>query len=291
MNTETPKDLNFDYQDKYIALLTNVHQTHHIQERIINKAHIIMLVESGQIRALINNNECLYEAGDIILCTPGNLLSSGMVSIDFRCRIFILSPEGGEKILKGTHMSLSHYLMKTTTEVLHLSEQEQGMMAAFYQLISSLEFMEDNEAKEQIIVRILQSFAYTMVGFFLHRGYSYKKPSGTSAEVIFRKFARLLKDHPSGRSVKYFADKLSITPKYFNTICKHVSGKTASALINEEVVNVAQVMLKDPELSIKEISSILGFSNQSHFGSFIRKETGISPQNIRKAHLQQANKG
>ena len=62
-------------------------------------------------------------------------------------------------------------------------------------------------------------------------------------------------------------------------------GKTASKIINEEIVTQAHLMLKDPDLSIKQISSILGFTNQSHFGSFIRKETGVSPQALRKKQL------
>jgi AraC-like DNA-binding protein len=33
----------------------------------------------------------------------------------------------------------------------------------------------------------------------------------------------------------------------------------------------------DPDLSVKEIAAALGFANQSHFGSFMRKETGSSP--------------
>ena len=60
-----------------------------------------------------------------------------------------------------------------------------------------------------------------------------------------------------------------------------VSNKTASQLINEELVNLARTMLSDPDLSVKEIASALGFANQSHFGSFMRKETGRSPIAIR----------
>ena len=103
---------------------------------------------------------------------------------------------------------------------------------------------------------------------------------------IFRDFARLLKIHPDGRSVKFYADKLNITPKYFNSICKFVTGKTASQLINEELVNLARTMLSDPDLSVKEIAAALGFANQSHFGSFMRKETGSSPVALRNDYYK-----
>ena len=39
--------------------------------------------------------------------------------------------------------------------------------------------------------------------------------------------------------------------------------------------------LKHTELSIKEISAHLGFSNMSHFGSYVRKHLGVSPSEFR----------
>lgn len=284
-NTPIPHDLHVDYLDKYVVLLDNVHQVQHTQETVINESFIMILVEDGECTATINDNEYSLNPGDLLICTPGNLLERGMVSINFHCRIFIMSSEHAGDILKGTPMSISHYLMSKVVQAIRLTHEEQETLKGFYRLLSSINPLPDDRVREYTVHHLLKSFAYTFVGFFMRRGYTSPKNKGTSAEVLFRKFTRILHEHPEGRTVQFYADKLNITPKYFNTICKQVSGKTASKLINEEIVTQAQLMLKDHDLSIKQISSILGFTNQSHFGSFIRKETGLSPQLLRKKEL------
>ena len=284
-NTTIPQELHVDYQDKYIVLLDNVHQVQHTQETILNESFIIILVEDGECTATINNNEYSLNEGDLLICTPGNVLEHGMVSINFHCRIFIMSSEHTGDILKGTPMSISHYLMSKVVQSIRLTREEQETVKGFYRLLSSLNPLPDDKVREYTVHHLLKSFAYTFVGLFMRRGYTSPKNKGTSAEVLFRKFTRILHEHPEGRTVQFYADKLNITPKYFNTICKQVSGKTASKLINEEIVTQAQLMLKDPDLSIKQVSSMLGFTNQSHFGSFIRKETGVSPQFLRKRQI------
>lgn len=284
-NTAIPQELHLDYHDKYIVLLDNVHQVQQTQETILNESFIIILIENGECTATINDNEYSLNEGDLLICTPGNVLERGMVSINFHCRIFIMSSEYLGDILKGTLMSISHYLMSKVVQAIHLTSEEQDALKGFYRLLSSLNPLPNDKVRENMVHHILKSLAYCFVGLFTRRGYTSPKDKGTSAEILFRKFTHILHEHPEGRTVQFYANMLNITPKYFNTVCKQVSGKTASRLINEEIAAQACLMLKDPDLSIKQVSSILGFTNQSHFGSFIRKETGVSPQLLRKKQL------
>ena len=283
-NTDTtaPNELNLDYQDAYITLLNNVHQVKHTRETIKNESFIIILNAEGWCKGTLNDKEITMSAGDILISSPGNIMQNGSTSMDFRSLIFIISSEHVNDILKGTHMSLSHYLIHKRTDILHLTAEEQEMVQGYYSLISSFSHMTHDVIKKECVSRILQSISYALAGLFFHRGYTPKRDKMTSAEALFGKFIRLLKEHPDGRTVQFYADKLNITPKYFNSICKQISGKTASTLICEEITNMARALLKDPELSIKQIAIQLGFVNQSHFGSFIRRETGFSPQHLRK---------
>ena len=105
----------------------------------------------------------------------------------------------------------------------------------------------------------------------------------TSAEHLFQRFAKLINDaQPPFTSLTDYAQKLCVTPKYLSAICKQLSGRTASELINEEIIRQAQILLLDSQLSIKEIAERLGFLNQSHFGTFFRRHTSISPLAFRK---------
>ncbi|MBQ2133511.1 MAG: helix-turn-helix domain-containing protein [Bacteroidales bacterium] len=44
----------------------------------------------------------------------------------------------------------------------------------------------------------------------------------------------------------------------------------------------AKVLLRTPQLTIKEITDKLKFADQSSFGKFFKKHTGISPKKYRE---------
>lgn len=282
LNNPLPKELHLDYQDHRLVLLDNVHEVSQTRETILNESFIVMMVEEGEAQTAINDSKVTLAKGDILISSPGTFMERGMVNISFHCIVFIISANHIGEILKGTQMSLSHYMIRKKAEVLHLTQEEQVIVRKYYQLISALGKLSINEARAESVNLAMRSLVYAFAGLFISRGVAKDTQRHTSAESLFRNFVRLLNEHPDGRTVQFYADKLNITPKYFNTICKQVSGKTASTLINEELVNKAKMMLKDPDLSIKQVSSILGFANQSHFGSFIRRATGISPQALRQ---------
>ena len=284
LNTPEARDLVVDYRDDKVILLDNIHQVDSVRETVRTELFILMIVEQGQSHAVINNEEIFLEQGDMLICTPGNIIESGMVSIDFHCRIFLTTPAYAYNLLKDTHVGTLRYLAKDAYICIHLSTQGQEICHNYYSIITSYGGMfHEGELRTQCVQKTLQAFSCAVVAFLMENGGLQPQPvKFSAAESLFRSFAHILREHPSGRSVQFYADKLNISPKYFNTICKQVAGKTASTLINEELVNQAKIMLKDPDLSIKQIASTLGFSNQSHFGTFIRRETGISPQALRK---------
>ena len=84
------------------------------------------------------------------------------------------------------------------------------------------------------------------------------------------------------RTVKYFAEQLFIHPNYLNAVVKRSTQKTAIAFIHEQILHEAKSLLTQTELSIKEISFRLGFSESSHFNHFFKKQTLITPALFRK---------
>jgi transcriptional regulator GlxA family with amidase domain len=54
-------------------------------------------------------------------------------------------------------------------------------------------------------------------------------------------------------------------------------------------IEMAARMLRDPELTIQQVAEAMSFSDQSSFGKFFKKHTGLSPlkyrQNLKKTLL------
>ncbi len=282
LDTQETKKFVLDYRDEDVVILDNIHQVEKARETIRTDFFMLMLVEQGQCNIMINQEEVSLEKGDLLIGTPGNFIKSGMVSINFHCRIFLTTPTYTQNLLKETRLGTLRYLVKNSFLTIHTSQGEQSIIRNYYTLISAYGSFSNDKVRKQCVQKLLQAFSYAMVAFLWEHGFIQLQPKYNAADSLFHSFARILREQPNGRSVQFYAEKLNISPKYFNTICKQVTGKTASTIINEELVSQAKIMLKDPDLSIKQIAATLGFSNQSHFGTFMRRETGVSPQALRK---------
>ena len=110
------------------------------------------------------------------------------------------------------------------------------------------------------------------------------------SESILREFFSLLQTHIKDETeLDFYAEKLCISKKYLSLIVKEKTFVSAGKVIAAIRAELAAELLRDPELSIQQISMKLSFSDQSSFGKFFKKHAGISPlkyrQSLRKTLL------
>lgn len=102
---------------------------------------------------------------------------------------------------------------------------------------------------------------------------------------LLNKYLHLVNSHYiEKRTVKEYADLLSITPNHLSQTIKAISGKNALSYISERLINEAKSLLLYTNFSISEIAYRLGFSDPGNFGKFFKKESGISPSGFYKIH-------
>ena len=77
--------------------------------------------------------------------------------------------------------------------------------------------------------------------------------------------------------VSDYAAMMHLSPKYLNNVVKEVMGVNAKYVISEQLLIRSCRDLKFSNLSIKEISIQLGFSEPEHFSNFFKKNMGCSP--------------
>lgn len=81
------------------------------------------------------------------------------------------------------------------------------------------------------------------------------------------------------RHLKFYADKLCISPKHLSLLIRENTGISANRWITDAVIHEAKRLLQDSGNSVKEISYLLNFPNQSFFGKYFKREVGLSPSN------------
>ncbi|RLJ97745.1 AraC family transcriptional regulator [Tenacibaculum discolor] len=84
------------------------------------------------------------------------------------------------------------------------------------------------------------------------------------------------------KQVSQYADMLNLSNYQLNTITKQTLSKTASQLINEQIILESKRYLLASSNQINQIAYHLGYEDVSYFIRFFKKHTGYSPEAFRK---------
>jgi AraC-like DNA-binding protein len=138
--------------------------------------------------------------------------------------------------------------------------------------------------QKEIILNTLKAFLLDMGNFFFSKKENIFSPILTRKEELLEGFLALLAKHcKEEHEVTFYADKLCITPQYLSIALKEQSGRSASRWIQDALIVEAKGMLKSPRISVQEVANVLNFPDQSTFGKFFKKHTGLSPVAFRKS--------
>ncbi len=104
---------------------------------------------------------------------------------------------------------------------------------------------------------------------------------GRSSE-LYGEFMEMLKRRcHCCNDVSYYADCLNVSTRYLAQVTKRIADKTPKTIIDEYVVQQAEIQLRTTDKTIQEIAFGLGFNSQAHFTKFFRKLAGYSPTEYR----------
>ena len=273
------------YSDERIAFVENL-QTLERVEPVKLDAFLMMVCLRGQATASIEGKTYEVRPHDALICHPNIMLGKSMASMDFDFRCICLSKEYLQQlsvISPDNTWDVMMFLEKSP--VLALTPDEVKGFCLYYDLMRSRLMGPPRRHRKELVDALSAAFLYEFSDV-LDRFADFRQQPYSAGSNVFRNFLSLLSSsYPKSRSVSYYADKLCLTPKYLSTVCKEVSGETASELINRYVVKDIDFLLKQRGRSIKEICNELEFPNLSFFGRYVKKHLGLSPKQYREKVL------
>lgn len=246
----------------------------------------VMFCTSGRIRGKINLREYEVTEGMVVVSHPMNILQidygeDAPGGEEFTSRGFILST----RFLKDIHLDLKNiiplYMQIQNESCMRMREEDIVQLDRYYALMKE-SVARGGPHMAETAHGLISALIYTFCDALMVSGAEMPVSAVESAKsrrkMFFEQFMTLLDQyHCSERSLKFYADKLFITPKYLSAVIKEVSGRSAAEWVDEFVVLEAKTLLKFSDLSIQEIAYRLNFSTQSFFGKYFKHQTGMSP--------------
>lgn len=93
---------------------------------------------------------------------------------------------------------------------------------------------------------------------------------------------RYLHEHfAENLSLKQLSKMCSLSPYYFTRVFTKMTGQTPHQYLIEVRINSAKFLLKNTNMSMKEIGFACGFTSESSFNATFKKKVGVSPGRYR----------
>lgn len=241
----------------------------------VNNAVIIVCI-SGNATIKVNLQTYEIESPSMVTLMPGQIFEPMESSNNFCAHVITLSKRFIDMInLPGWQQRyLSLYNNPITVMEAEQSQAAQFFLAILHRAASNV----DNPFRLQVIENLVRVFYYGGVN-----GSSPAKDNVSPYKNnIVERFLELVHTHyREERMISFYANKLCITPKYLSKIVKENTGRSAGEWIENHVVLDARAMLQSSDMTIQQIAVSLNFPNQSFFGKYFKRATGMSPKQYR----------
>ena len=231
-----------------------------------------------------------YQEGTVTSFAPGQVVETEMQQgVKPSAHGLLFHPD----LIKGTSLGQDikqySFFSYASAEALHLSEEEKGIfMDCLEKIEMELQQPIDKHSKRLISRNIELLLDYCMR--FYERQFITRSESNKSVLV---KFEALLDDYFQSDkpqtdglpSVKYFADKVFLSPNYFGDLIKKETGKSAQEYIQTRMIDLAKEMIAGTEKTVSQIAYELGFQYSQHFNRIFKKNVGYTPGEYRKLQI------
>lgn len=164
--------------------------------------------------------------------------------------------------------------------VIKIADDKFDDLQSYYRFIYK-ESLDDCKYRKEIIHSIFYALILEIVAEYEKVLDSDEPESVIKANGLSDNFFQLLAVHcRKYRSVRFYADKLSVTPKYLSTAIKRATGRPVLEWIHDAILIDAKMLLRTTDLTVQQISEQLNFSSPSAFVQFFKKHTGKTPRSI-----------
>lgn len=245
---------------------------------------VIALLVKGSVIVKLNLDNQNISKNNLLLLPPNTIKQIIGMSYDTElCIVAFTSKFLLQTGIQKHEIEMIDFILTSNDKSIAISEEDGTKLKKLINTLKeNLIFPVEHIYGEDIIKLLFRIFLYEMAALGQKYNISSDVKRNRKQDLVIQ-FANLLNLHfRNERSVKYYAETLSITPKYLSEVIVEITGKSASELIDEKVIFEIKVMLSNPQYNINQIADALNFSDSSFLRKFFKRHSNISISDFRK---------
>ena len=273
-----------DWDGQMLCQETDAAQTFRTNEtQGFIRCYSFTLVTAGWLTLVYQGRELTFRPDDLFTYSPGMGVTIVAASEDYRGFCLMAEEDVVFELPMVRHLIRLHnapivnlQLAKRTLPAGD-ARQLRGQMQQFIRL-SHLSHPYRNEMLRLLCASILLYLTGLpdMAGQTRH--------IGSRAEDLFMDFIRMLPRYfTEHHDIRFYADRLHVTPVYLSRVVRQVAGRTVVDYINQMLVMEAQWLLHSSTDSVAQIADRLHFADTASFSKFFSRMQGLPPREYRRS--------
>lgn len=249
-----------------------------VQRRRISSSEMILVIE-GTGKFIINNREYITEKGDLLLLNEGESFrfqsQDGMFSV-YLCSLdsFQYANCAFEQLRENSDFGI----IKTTK---------------YFNRIESLftEIYLENRNKSDGSAEVISADLMLLLIYAKRSFYGAERHVLISPVSMCHQLRDYIDAHfGSPITLRSLADMFFVSPDYVSHVFKSEIGESPIHYLINCRMKEAKRLLVYTNMTLREISTIVGYDNMTHFSSLFKKSTGCSPGRYRITEREKNNK-
>ncbi|REC47467.1 helix-turn-helix domain-containing protein [Chryseobacterium pennipullorum] len=263
------------------VILYKTASTEQFPENFQTRFHTHIYCQRGSVEFVFNGQSYHCKKGEFIFWLAGIDVSELSFSANFTAAVLFVDKDLLTENFPSLNRSIDSILHSKENPILHPKKKDKEKILKNFQLLYDI-FLETNHRfYEEALKLQMQLFLLEMWHIFADE--LDRRKRSLQSGTLYERFMQLVQEHcMKEREVRFYSEKLHITPKYLNYICKVNTRITASEWIQRYAKERIILLLQNRNLNISEIADEMEFSSRSFFTRYVKKLLGVSPKEYRE---------
>ncbi|MFI3301533.1 MAG: AraC family transcriptional regulator [Rikenellaceae bacterium] len=243
----------------------------------------LMLCRQGGCNISINAKSYAVHKWDLIVVSPYSIIKMESITHDFDC---IVMGAGIELFTQVKLPDKGKYFVDITAHPsITLTPKEAEDILLLRAQLQREEANSDQPFYDDIHTSILRIIILKIFALYSNRKPNQEISLSRNHEILNAFILDLLKYSHRERKLEFYAQHQSLTASYLSRCVKSMTGKSASEMLIEIVVNSIKSRLLESNKRISEIAEEFNFCSNSTFSQYFKKYTSLSPKEFRDSFI------
>ena len=242
----------------------------------------IVICIQGHLEICVDGRHYRVVMGETLFLSEDIQFQITSVSADIRYSILLYRIEPIRHLLGNTVMTMRILSALNPKPVHILPSDSEEKLEAYIRLLAPIAIGGGSQFDDNERNLLLMGLTYHLCSIFSRQLILREDIAGRHMEILIRLVGLITNNYTKERGVAFYADKLCLSPKYLSSLVKHICGYTVQELVFKAITRRAIFLLTATGRPIQDIAVEMGFPNVSAFGTFFKKQTGLSPRRYRE---------